>query len=86
MQVLLLIMLIIAVLLSVFSLQNAVLVNVNLWFWDVESSLAMITLISITLGIFIGLILAIPMIRKRGKKIKQLQSELRDLDDHKNDS
>lgn len=83
MQLLLIVGIIIAILAVVFALQNAVPITVSFLVWKFESSLALVLLIAIALGILMSLLVSVPsMIKRRGmissqkKKIKQLEKSL----------
>ena len=45
-------------LLVIFALQNTEIVEVKLWFWLVKTSKALLILLSITIGVIIGMILS----------------------------
>ncbi|MGF1515083.1 MAG: lipopolysaccharide assembly LapA domain-containing protein [Elainellaceae cyanobacterium] len=83
MPLLLIAALIVAFLAVVFALQNSVPVEVSLGIWRFEASLAIVLLITLAIGLFVGLCVAIPALIRRGlrisrqkKQIAQLQSEL----------
>ena len=52
----LIIAIIFALLLVVFSLQNAEIVDVKLWFWNVKIPRALLILISIAAGVILGML------------------------------
>ncbi|MBA7529546.1 Lipopolysaccharide assembly protein A [subsurface metagenome] len=83
MQVQLIVAIIVAILAVVFALQNAVPITVSFLTWRFESSLALVLLITVALGIIISLLVSVPsMIRTRRiisgqkKKIQELESSL----------
>lgn len=83
MQLLLIVGIIIAILAVVFALQNAVPITVSFLVWKFESSLALVLLIAIALGILMSLLVSVPsIIKRRGmissqkKQIKQLEKSL----------
>jgi uncharacterized integral membrane protein len=74
---------IVAILAVVFALQNAVPITVSFLTWRFESSLALVLLITLALGIIMSLLVSVPsMIRTRKiisdkkKKIQELESSL----------
>jgi uncharacterized integral membrane protein len=83
MQLQLIVAIIVAILAVVFALQNAVPITVSFLTWRFESSLALVLLITVALGIIISLLVSVPsMIRTRKiisgqkKKIQELESSL----------
>jgi len=79
MQKTLIISIILATILVIFALQNVEVIPVNLWFWTVESSLALILLISFGIGAILGVVLSIPSINKRKKKLEERKMEIEKL-------
>jgi putative membrane protein len=79
MQKTLIISIILATILVIFALQNVEVIPVNLWFWSVESSLALILLISFGIGAILGVVLSIPSINKRKKKLEERKKEIEKL-------
>ncbi|TVR41137.1 MAG: LapA family protein [Cryomorphaceae bacterium] len=75
----LVIALILAVLLIVFALQNTSTVGVNLWFWRIESSMALLVIILLAAGVLIGLLATLPTTSKRKQRIKELEDKLRKM-------
>lgn len=81
MQVQLIAAIIVAILGVVFALQNAVPITVSFLTWRFESSLALVLLITLALGILMSLLVSVPsMIRTKKiisgqkKKIQELES------------
>ncbi|MDP4187531.1 MAG: LapA family protein [Bacteroidota bacterium] len=72
MQKSLLVGLIIAVIMVIFAIQNAGEIVVNLWFWQVKSSLVFILLFTFILGAIFGLVFSIPTLNQKKKQIKEL--------------
>ena len=68
--------LIAAIILVVFAIQNAAIVDLKLWFWEVRSSQALIILITLALGSLIGVLVSIPSRAKKNKEIERLKKEL----------
>ena len=71
--------LIAAIILVIFTVQNAAIVDLKLWFWEVKSSQALIILITLALGSIIGVLVSIPSRTKKKKEIEQLKKELKNL-------
>jgi len=83
MQLQLIVAIVIAILAVVFALQNAVPIAVSFLTWKFESSLALVLLITLALGILMSLLVSVPsMIRTRKiisnqkKKIQKLGIDL----------
>lgn len=84
MQVQLIVAIIVAILAVVFALQNAVPITVSFLTWKFGSSLALVLLITVALGILMSLLVSVPsiiktrkMISSQKKKIQELESGLR---------
>ncbi len=71
--------LIAAIILVVFTIQNAAIVDLKLWFWEVKSSQALIILITLALGSIIGVLVSIPSRSKKKKEIEKLKKEIKTL-------
>jgi uncharacterized integral membrane protein len=87
MQIRLLAALAIAILAVFFALQNATPVDVNLLFWQIKGSLAVVLLITLLLGVVLSLLIAMPATVKRRrsdashlKKEMELEKSLADRD------
>ncbi len=83
MQVQLIVAIIVAILAVVFALQNAVPITVSFLTWRFESSLALVLLITVALGIIMSLLVSVPstikkmkLISSQKKKIQELESSL----------
>lgn len=83
MQYLLILALFIAILSVVFALQNAIPIPVNLLIWEVRGSLALVLLVTLGVGILVGILAMAPsLVRKslkvshQNKRIKQLQETI----------
>jgi len=83
MQLQLIVAIIVAILAVVFALQNAVPITVSFLTWRFESSLALVLLITLALGIIMSLLVSVPsmiktrkMISSQKKKIQELESGL----------
>ena len=62
--------LVILILVVVFVLQNAMQIKVSLWFWDIESSLALILFATLILGIVVGFLFSFSNKKKVNKEVK----------------
>ena len=76
----------IALLAVVFALQNSQIVMVNLFFWDFSSSMALMMLITLVIGIVSGMLTMFPTIYRKNsavkshnKKIMELEKQLSEL-------
>lgn len=83
MQVQLIVAIIVAILAVVFALQNAVPITVSFLTWRFESSLALVLLITVALGVIMSLLVSVPskikrvkLISNQKKKIQELESSL----------
>ena len=83
MQLQLIVAIIVAILAVVFALQNAVPITVSFLTWRFESSLALVLLITIALGVIMSLLVSVPskikrmkLISSQKKKIQELESSL----------
>ena len=71
MQRKLIVSLVIAILLVFFALQNSAEVIIRLWFWSVNTSLALVVILTFAAGVLMGLLFSIP-VRGRRKKSSHL--------------
>ncbi len=83
MQLQLIAAIIVAILAVAFALQNAVPITVSFLTWRFESSLALVLLITVALGIIMSLLVSVPstikkikLISSQKKKIQELESSL----------
>jgi len=83
MPLLLIAALVVAFLAVIFALQNSAPVAVSIGIWEFEASLAIILLVTLAIGFFVGLCVALPSLIRRNlrisrqkKQVAQLQSEL----------
>jgi len=80
MQLQLIVAIIVAILAVVFALQNAVPITVSFLTWRFESSLALVLLITLALGILMSLLVSVPSMVKTRKMISSQKKKIRDLD------
>jgi uncharacterized integral membrane protein len=80
MQVQLIVAIIVAILAVVFALQNAVPITVSFLTWRFESSLALVLLITVALGVIMSLLVSVPSMIKRRKIISNQKKKIRELE------
>jgi len=80
MQLQLVVAIIIAILAVVFALQNAVPIAVSFLTWRFESSLALVLLITVALGIIMSLLVSVPSKIKRMKLISSQKKKIQELE------
>jgi uncharacterized integral membrane protein len=68
MQRTLVLWLIVAILLIIFTLQNAQIVEVRLWFWRVSANLSLVLFLSIGIGVVISIVFTTFAIRRKNTK------------------
>jgi len=90
MQLWLIMSIVIAMIVVVFALQNAVPITVSFLTWKFESSLALLLLITIALGVLMSALVSMPskikkmkLISNQKKKIQELENALLKKDDSK---
>ncbi|NBC82000.1 LapA family protein [Kiritimatiella glycovorans] len=66
---------IIAIIAVTFALQNSVTVPITLWFWKSEGSLAIIIMLSLLLGVILGIMFSWVGNRKKRKMDKDRQQD-----------
>ena len=64
----------------VFALQNAVPVTVLFLTWRFEGSLALILLVTLALGVFLGLILSIPALVRKTRMFSSQRAKIAELE------
>jgi len=80
MQLLLVVAIFIAILAVIFALQNAVPITVSFLTWKFESSLALVLLITVSLGIMMSLLVSVPSMIKRMKLVSSLKRKIQALE------
>jgi putative membrane protein len=80
MQLQLIVAIIIAILAVVFALQNAVPITVSFLTWRFESSLALVLLITLGLGILMSLLVSVPSVIKKMKVISNQKKKIQKLE------
>lgn len=71
--------LILSVLLVVFALQNTAPVALNLWFWTVHTSLALLVIVLLALGALLGYLLMLPSVYRKDRMLKGKSQEIDEL-------
>ena len=66
---------VIALLVAVFAIQNAITVTVNLYFWHVDLSLALLIIILLVIGILIGILMMSKKVYSKHIELKSLQKQ-----------
>ena len=85
MQKVLLIVLTILLVIVIFSLQNAVYVNVRLFLWRFTISLPVLILLSLTIGAYLSFMFSIPGRSKKNRKIENLEKKIDEMRKEIND-
>ena len=80
MQLWLIIAIVVAILGVVFALQNAVPITVSFLTWKFQSSLALVLLLSIAIGVLLSLMVSIPSKIKNMKLISNQKKRIRELE------
>ena len=81
-QLFLIIALFIAISAVIFALQNSVPVTVSFLIWKFESSLALVLLISLGLGVLVSFLLSIPTMIKRNLAISNYKKRIQELEEN----
>jgi uncharacterized integral membrane protein len=71
--------LIIAVLVVVFAVQNAIPITISVLFWQFQGSLALVLLLTLALGAISGLLVSIPSLIKRNQEISGQKKKIAEL-------
>jgi len=67
--------LILAVLLVVFTLQNTDQVQIDLWFWSIHTSLALLVIVLLVAGALMAYLLFLPTLFNKNKTIRDLKAK-----------
>jgi uncharacterized integral membrane protein len=76
MRLLLLLALLIAIVAVVFALQNSTPVFIRFFGWQTQESMALVLLITFTVGVLFGLLVSVPALIQRMRKISQLKRQV----------
>ncbi len=80
MQLFLILALIIAILAVVFAIQNAVPITITFFAWRYESSLALVLLLTLALGVVISLLVSAPAMIRRSLKISTQKKKIDEME------
>jgi putative membrane protein len=72
--------LVLSILVGIFALQNALPITVTFLFWQLEGSLALILLVTFTLGVFVTLLLSAPAMIKRKIALSHQSKRIAELE------
>ena len=62
--------------LVIFALQNVDVVDVDLYFWHYQSSLAIVVLVSFGIGALVGILFSVPGYLRRSRELRELKKRL----------
>lgn len=62
----------VVILVAVFAIQNTEIVSVKLWFWEVQTPRALLILLCIAVGLFIGFLVPSPTKKEKPEKREKL--------------
>ncbi len=82
MQLWLIIAIVVAILAVIFALQNAIPITVSFLTWKFESSLALVLLIAIALGVLMSLMVSVPSKIKNMKLILNQKRKINELEEN----
>ena len=80
MRLLFVLALLLALLVTVFAVQNNATIDVSFLFWGVAGSLALVLMITLSLGILIGVLLMLPGAVRRRLEVGELKRSVRTLE------
>jgi uncharacterized integral membrane protein len=72
--------LLLAMIVTIFAVQNNTQININFLVWKVDGSLALILMITFALGILIGLLVSTPVWFRRMRQSAELKKNIRVLE------
>jgi uncharacterized integral membrane protein len=72
----LLIFLFLILVMTIFAFQNSMVIQMKLWFWQLEVHLGIILILFFSLGAIIGIAASLPAIIEKNKQIKDLNKKL----------
>lgn len=82
MQLQLITAIIVAILTVVFALQNTIPITVSFLTWNFKSSLALVLLITLTLGILMSLLVSAPSMIKKKRIISSQKKKIQELENN----
>lgn len=80
MRVYLILALLLAILVTVFAIQNNAQIEVTFLFWKIDGSLALVLMTTLAIGIIIGILVYIPSAVRRRLQVGGLKRQLRTLE------
>lgn len=69
--------LVLAVLLVIFTLQNTAAVQIDLWFWSIHTSLALLVIVLLVAGALMAYLLFLPTLFNKNKTIRDLNNKVK---------
>ncbi len=69
---------ILAVLLVVFTLQNTDTVQIDLWFWSIHTSLALLVIVLLVAGALMAYLLFLPTLFNKNKMIRDMKASAKE--------
>ncbi|MBN1599866.1 MAG: LapA family protein [Bacteroidales bacterium] len=76
MQRVLIIALLLALIVVVFALQNAAEITVKFFFWEIQSTVAIVLTAVLLIGALLGVLFSLPSIIRKSEKITELEDKL----------
>jgi putative membrane protein len=80
MPIFLIIAIIVALLTVIFAFQNAITISVALLVWNFEASLAIVLILTLAIGIIVGLLVSVPNVIQRNLKIAKYKVKVAELE------
>lgn len=68
--------LLLALVIVVFALQNSDPIEINIFFWRIKSSIALIVTSVLFIGALLGVLFSLPSISKKKEKIEELENQI----------
>ncbi|MBW4555222.1 MAG: DUF1049 domain-containing protein [Trichormus sp. ATA11-4-KO1] len=84
MQIFSIIAVLVALLAVVFAFQNAVTISITFFDWNLQASLAIVLILTLGIGIIIGLLVSIPNLIKRNLRIAKYKEKVTELENESN--
>ena len=78
------IVLILAILIIIFAVQNYMVTTVKVFFWNINGSLSIILLLVLLIGYLIGYFSCLPLVFRRRKQIKEMEKKLKIIEGKNN--
>lgn len=71
------IILVTSILIVIFAVQNVDKIGIRLWMFDVQASLSLVIIVTLSAGALVTLLFSYQEIRDRNKKIRELEKKLK---------